>query len=805
MTILQPSRLLMISAAVIVCLAFSVPAIQTGHATEFSNPIIVENANQGDWYWPLQNPATMREIEGFASATSVNVGESINLFVSTAAPTTYSIIVYRMGWYGGAGARRMRVVNNLPGFTQPPPTLTNGRADCHWLNPYPLSTSSWTSGVFLAKLTAFSGKQSYIIFVVRDDSRPSDYLFQSSVTTYQAYNNWPGGAQAQSFYDVVGGRNDVSFDRPYALRQKPNDGSGGGSANAKFGVGAGEFLTTLNAADNAIARGQEYNMVRFLEREGLDVTYSTNIDTDLRGQLLLLHKAFLSVGHDEYWTMTMRLNLEAARDQGTNLAFFGGNTGYYLIQLQSGNRVIYKGPPLGLFRHPDFNKPEEQLLGVVFEAGVTTLSGLGAPLEWPAFHSYVIPPTRWVFKNTGLQGGSPLPGVMGYEYDRLCDNTVYRTGDDANLSYRNACDPPAGVQVVAYGSDPSTADPNYPLREGHATFYQTDKGAVVFSAGTINWSWGLDDYGSGDPDAQALATGGAQQLTRNVLKRMRDTDHVDVFARGYDNSIYQITRENGSFSSWQGLGGGFAFGPTVASSVPHELHVFGVGLDYSLYENIWTDSGWSGWQGRGIPPGVALMSAPAAVGTGEGHIDVFARGNNSRMYQRSYSPSTGWSNWFDLGGGFNQGPAVTTWGGPTLHVFGVGLDNELWDNLWDGKTWSGWQQRLSPPGVQLTSAPAAMAQGGGYVDVFVRGADNSFYHLSRTPAGWAAWQSFGDRLFGQGPAVASWGTNVLEVFGVGLDNAVWRKLWNGQTWSDWSSMGGGLTSQPSAIARYGRN
>ena len=291
--------LISMSVTVLLCAVVFISLEPRLEATEALNPIIVENALPGEESWKLDDPAMQREIEGYASATSINVGESINLFVSTAAPS-YTIHIYRMGYYGGLGARLM-TPNGVTrsGFLQPPPVLTNGRADCQWLSPYAVNTAGWTSGVFLAKLTASTGKQSYIIFVVRDDARPSDYLFQSSVTTYQAYNNWPGGAQAQSFYDVVGVRNDVSFDRPYAIRQKPNNGSDGGSANARYGVGAGEFLTTLNEQGFAIARGQEYNMVRFLEREGLDVSYSTNIDTHARGHLLSSHKAFLSVGHDD--------------------------------------------------------------------------------------------------------------------------------------------------------------------------------------------------------------------------------------------------------------------------------------------------------------------------------------------------------------------------------------------------------------------------------------------------------------------------------------------------------------------------
>ena len=43
-------------------------------------------------------------------------------------------------------------------------------------------------------------------------------------------------------------------------------------------------------------------MVRWLERNGYDVTYSTDIDTHSRADFWEGHRAWLSVGHDEYWS-----------------------------------------------------------------------------------------------------------------------------------------------------------------------------------------------------------------------------------------------------------------------------------------------------------------------------------------------------------------------------------------------------------------------------------------------------------------------------------------------------------------------
>ncbi|HEX2055734.1 MAG TPA: N,N-dimethylformamidase beta subunit family domain-containing protein, partial [Nitrospiraceae bacterium] len=307
-----------------------IPSVSMGALNEVQR----ENSRPGMWDWRLSKPAMNREIEGYASRTSINRGEPISLFVHTIEPS-YRIEVYRMGWYGGAGARLVAGPIVREGTLQPMPVMDprTGLVECAWRDPYVLRTGGgtdheeWVSGVYLAKLTGTaSGAQAYIIFVVRDDGRRSALLFQSSVTTYQAYNNW-GGKSLYDFNSMGGRAFAVSFNRPYARSSNPA---------AAYGNGAGDFITNnaVPPTDASSPAGWEYNMVRWLEREGYDVTYSTNIDTHADSRLLEGHRAWLSVGHDEYWTWQMRTHVEAARGRGVNLAFFSGNVCYWQIRLE---------------------------------------------------------------------------------------------------------------------------------------------------------------------------------------------------------------------------------------------------------------------------------------------------------------------------------------------------------------------------------------------------------------------------------------------------------------------------------------
>jgi hypothetical protein len=428
----------------------------------------------------LSDPATNREIEGYASAASVNRGEDIRLFVSTSEPT-YTIEALRLGWYDGRGSRSMMAPVVRRGEKQEEPVIQpgHGLVECDWRNPYVLSIpnsldpADWPSGIYVAKLTASaSGKQSYIPFVVRDDSRASDVLFQSSVNTYQAYNDWGG----RSLYTDPRARA-VSFNRPYA-----------------GAYGTGDLLYW------------EYHMVRFLESQGYDVTYTTNVDTHARGELLTLHKAFLSVGHDEYWTWEMREQVEIARSHRVSLGFFGSNVSYWQIRYEPSpvtkepHRTIIcfkqEGPDPAShasssltrrlttvkFRSHIVGRPEDMLVGQMWET-------------WPVQGDMVVSDTsHWIFDGAGLKNGDHLPGLLGYEVDRIWTHS------------------PAGIHRIAHSPYQHYGETRY----SDMTVYTARSGAKVVATGTMQWNWGLSNVQIG---GLSYEIDPAKVATNNILRK----------------------------------------------------------------------------------------------------------------------------------------------------------------------------------------------------------------------------------------------------------------------------------------------
>src|SRR5207245_8615176 len=106
--------------------------------------VSLENQQTGATSWQLSGkPAddVNKQIEGYASATSVNKGESITFYVTATPAQQYTMDVYRMGWYQGLGGRLMQSIGPLQGLAQPacPVDSSTGLIECDWTASYTLS------------------------------------------------------------------------------------------------------------------------------------------------------------------------------------------------------------------------------------------------------------------------------------------------------------------------------------------------------------------------------------------------------------------------------------------------------------------------------------------------------------------------------------------------------------------------------------------------------------------------------------------------------------------------------------------
>jgi hypothetical protein len=522
-----------------------------------ANDIVCENSKPGNppSDWDVSGAGDLT-IQGFATDISVNQGQTINFKINTNA-SAYTIEIYRMGYYGGMGARRIASFAPSAKLPQTQPNCitqsSTGLVDCgNWA-----VSASWTvpsnatSGIYFAHLIRTdTGGDSHIVFIVRNDSSHSSILFQTADETWQAYNGYGAGSLygPNGDFDLSNRSFKVSYNRPVLTR-----GFDFESATWVFGA--------------------EYPMVRWLEENGYDVTYFTGIDAARYGNLILNHTIYMDSSHDEYWSGPHRANVQAAQNAGVNMAFFAGNEVFWKTRLENSidgtntpdrTLVCYKetlgplsaagsgpsaqidpmDPPTwtGTWRDPSFSPPddggapENALTGNIFMVNGPGTDNDGLAIKVPAADGKMRFWRNTTIANLSAGQTATLPDqTLGYEWDEDLDN-----------GFR-----PAGTFDLSTATYPMTTDllsaPSYGSTYGggtathHMTMHRLPSGALIFGSGTVQWSWGLDSnhddpFGSNppvDPDMQQatvnlFADMGVQPATlqSGLLPAAQSTDHT---------------------------------------------------------------------------------------------------------------------------------------------------------------------------------------------------------------------------------------------------------------------------------------
>jgi hypothetical protein len=410
---------------------------------------------------------------GFTNPVSVVPGGHVSLMVSTSAPG-FSVTAYRIGGYRGGDARRVWSVHGLRGRLQPPPVVTTATRTvvAHWQPSVRIATHGWPAGFYLFKLTASTGYQSYVPFTVRSPSTAGRVVLVAPVMDWEAYNNWGG----YDLYQAPPGHERswaVSFDRPYP------------------GKGAGPLL--YNVIGTAV----------LAERLGVPLAFETDVDVAADPHLLDGARGYVSLGHDEYWSVPERQDVTRARDAGTDIAFLSSNSVYWRVRLRrswsgpdrleigyksdaaSADPVRLTHPRLttARWRDPPAADPENSLTGMLYEC---------YPVDAPY---RVASPHWWGFRGTGVRRGTELPGLVADEADR-----VYPVPST-----------PRPLEILSYVK----YDCGGVQTSSESTYYTTPSGAGVIDFGTQRWSCAVQPQCEGIPGSDDRFV---ERVTGNVLR-----------------------------------------------------------------------------------------------------------------------------------------------------------------------------------------------------------------------------------------------------------------------------------------------
>ena len=478
------------------------------------NAIVTENLLPGnpisEWGVNSSNDFRNPNLNGYTTDISVNKGNTVHFKIDAQNGSTVSAKIYRLGYYGGLGARLQADLGSFPGVKQPAGISdpVTGLLDCsNWSE-----TTSWAvpagavSGYYIVKLSDNNGNINNIVFIVRDDASHSDILLQAPDATWQAYNGYGGN----NLYN-----GSTSFPQGHAVKV---------SYNRPFFVYNVNFQTDGRGSDWYM--NDSYPLIRFMERNGYDVTYTSNTDVARAGATLLNHRIFMTGGHDEYWSKEIRDNVEAARAAGVNMVFFTGNESYWKTRWENDvngnpNRVLvcYKEGTL------QDGSQGEATCGGKCDPDPTVWTGL-----WRMGSAYDAPlPENALSGQISWDEVNPTPAIEvpdTYKNLRFWRNTSVATlasGAKATLA-------PASLGYEYDWEQYTNSYPHGRIKMSSTTFnpgkthqlslyrYNGTGGPLVFGAGTVQWAWGLDAThfgGTGNAVSKDM-----QQATINLLADM---------------------------------------------------------------------------------------------------------------------------------------------------------------------------------------------------------------------------------------------------------------------------------------------
>lgn len=517
-------------------------------------------------------------LEGYASVASAAPGDVVDFHVrADAAHRSFALDVFRRS-VADTPLRSATGEAFVPGAQDDASLAVRG---CDWPSDPECRVAipaDWQSGYYVGLAT--SGDASCTMpFVVRAATpNPSGILVKLGDTTAQAYNAWGGRSLYSTPFTPV-----VTFDRP---------------------------------ADVGLYEKYQLPFLQWAQTRGVAFDLCSSLDLHVDPLLLGSYRLFVSLGHDEYWSLEMRDAVEAFVAAGGNACFFSANTCFWQIRLDltNGSRTMtcYKEGEAGHPADPErddssrvtcrwfdspVSRPENVMTGVSYRNGAGWWIDPVVPVR--RFRGYtVVSPHHPLLRGTGLASG-----------DEFGAGT---TVDDAILGYETDAALLDGVRAIGTDGTPATFVPlaTADLRDwapngqgGFATMGTYRRFGTVLTVGTVNWAGGL-------------ARGSVvERITQNVLADLV----VTPLAVAVANADFEVWTD-GAPESWIPDGAGFVTERDLDADVLANRCRFTQGGSHALEIDASDGDTWLGQPNFSLDPGAtygvgcwAQTNAPGAT------------------------------------------------------------------------------------------------------------------------------------------------------------------------------------------------
>ena len=449
--------------------------------------IAEENSMLGAYNWKIpRGDESDTILQGYVRPQYAKPGYTVSFHASSELDDCqFFLRIYRLGWYRGAGARQVHrskiisVGNNgvwskSKGWQQKE-KCGDAVTGMDWPRVYQLYIpDDWLSGSYIAKFETLDGR-SYIhpFWVSTIGETTAKIAVLGAVITSQA-RNWWGGVSAtqvvgggaftseELYYPV--GSEVLSFERPY------------------FNSRGGDALRW------------EYPLVRWLEKNQLDVAYHTDLELETNPELLSNYSHVITAGPMRYWTKKTESALQTYVDSGGNIVHLGSEAGQHLVEMRN-NNDYHDGQ---IVLQPNEQSPDigERLENTFYS---TTVSGSRNKAPWGGLKF-----------TTQIEEISPdlkvqdtdIEGIAGLSWDKSIKTK--------------------GLKILARNK---IKHRKWTYRVANSHILDSQSGGSIFNAGVSSWTWALEEFGN---HGNAGVSKDLQRITLGLLNLDPNMEVVEL-------------------------------------------------------------------------------------------------------------------------------------------------------------------------------------------------------------------------------------------------------------------------------------